>query len=37
MPSELATERQFLAREELADAEWLADLFTARDVFLTSR
>ena len=30
MPSELATERLILTREELADAEWLAELFTAR-------
>ncbi|HMC03545.1 MAG TPA: GNAT family N-acetyltransferase, partial [Cellulomonadaceae bacterium] len=30
MPTELATERFILTREELADAAWLADLFTAR-------
>jgi RimJ/RimL family protein N-acetyltransferase len=30
MPTELATERLILTREELADATWLADLFTAR-------
>lgn len=30
MPSELATERFVLTREELADAPWLAALFTAR-------
>lgn len=30
MPTELATERFFLTREEIADAAWLADLFTAR-------
>jgi len=30
MPTELATERFVLTREELADASWLADLFTAR-------
>jgi len=30
MPPELATERLILTREELADAAWLADLFTAR-------
>jgi RimJ/RimL family protein N-acetyltransferase len=30
MPTELTTERFILTPEELADAEWLADLFTAR-------
>ncbi len=30
MPTELATERFTLTREEVADAAWLADLFTAR-------
>jgi len=30
MPTELATERFILTREELADAAWLANLFTAR-------
>jgi RimJ/RimL family protein N-acetyltransferase len=30
MPAELATERFVLTREELADASWLAALFTAR-------
>lgn len=30
MPAELATERFVLTCEELADAPWLADLFTAR-------
>jgi RimJ/RimL family protein N-acetyltransferase len=30
MPTELATERLILTREELADTVWLADLFTAR-------
>lgn len=30
MPTELATERFSLKREQFADAAWLADLFTAR-------
>jgi RimJ/RimL family protein N-acetyltransferase len=30
MPTELATERFVLTRQEFADARWLADLFTAR-------
>jgi len=30
MPTELATERFVLTRQELADAAWLAELFTAR-------
>lgn len=30
MPAELATERFLLTRQDLADAPWLAELFTAR-------
>jgi len=30
MPSELATQRLILTREEFADAAWLAELVTAR-------